>query len=135
MIAAMSISRMLAAGAHFAIGAVLVSVPACIVANDFENGADCLRDAECASKQCTASKCVAQNGDSCQTDERCPPSAPDGKGHCDNGHCRASSAVVDSGTTPADTDTPSDANDASGDAGKDGSPDATDATDAGADGG
>jgi hypothetical protein len=65
MIAAMSFPRMLAAGALLVIGAALVSVPACIVANDLENGQECLRDQECASGQCTAGRCIGQpSGDS-----------------------------------------------------------------------
>ena len=70
----MSIPRMLAAGALFAIGAVLVSVPACIVANDLENGQDCLKDEECASKQCTAGKCIGQpSGVGAGVDSAVPP--------------------------------------------------------------
>lgn len=110
----MSIPRMLAAGALFALGAVLVSVPACIVANDLENGQDCLKDEECASKQCTAGKCIGQ---------------PSGVG-----------PVVDSGTTKADTattdGTPSDTaadvgSDTASDAGSDAATDT--AADAGSD--
>jgi hypothetical protein len=104
MIATMSFSRLIAAGALLALGAVLVSVPACLASTPFENGQQCLRDEECASKQCTANRCIGQNGG-------VPPLV-------DSGAPKTDTAVGDA------SDAPGDSSDGGGEAGSD----ATDAS-------
>ena len=67
----MSLSRALAVAALLAAGGVIVSAPACIVATDRENAADCLKADDCASKLCVQGICISRNGEACKSDEGC----------------------------------------------------------------
>ena len=97
----MLLSRVIAAVTVLAVGAVIVSAPACIVATDHPNASDCLKADECASKLCVQGTCVARNDEACESDQGCA------SGKCIAAKCAPytyapAEAGVDSGP-PADT--------------------------------
>jgi hypothetical protein len=95
----MSISRMLAVAALLATGAFVVSTPACVAANDLENGQECIHSNECGSQMCVQGVCKGINGDACQHDEGCA------SGKCVDGKCTAYLAPAgDTGVSDAGGD-------------------------------